>query len=134
MSVVSFLPVQIIACQVLLDPLEELLPTYLKSQATYMDYALHRVPAKMTWELQNKIDEIDQRSLIVLGYGLCGNGTRGLKAGVHTLLLPRVHDCIPMMMGSRQAFEQEHHSEVGTYYLCRGWLEAAEQPVDPSYS
>jgi hypothetical protein len=94
------LPVVVIACRVLQDVLERLLPEDLASQVTFMDYGLHRVPDKMTWTLQAAINGVEAPSLVVLGYGLCGNGLDGLRAGPHTLLAPRTDDCIAVPITS----------------------------------
>jgi hypothetical protein len=123
------LPVVIIACQVLQSMLEQLLPEDLAEQVTFMDYGLHRVPSKMTWTLQDAIDDIEEPSLVVLGYGLCGNGLNGIKAGRHTLLVPRTDDCIAMLLGSRQAYIREFEAVPGTYYLSKGWLESGSHPL-----
>jgi hypothetical protein len=94
-----------------------------------MDYGLHRVPAKMTGELQEMVNRIEEPSLVVLGYGLCGNGLKGLQAGVHTLLVPRVDDCIALLLGSYRAYMHEFQSVPGTYYLSKGWLESGSHPL-----
>jgi len=111
------------------DVLEHLLPQNLAQRITFMDYGLHRVPGKMTTTLQDVIDSIAEPSLVVLGYGLCGNGLRGLKAGVHTLLVPRADDCIAMLLGSYQAYLREFQAVPGTYYLTKGWLESGSNPL-----
>ena len=123
------LPVVVIACQVLQSMLEQLLPDDLANQVTFMDYGLHRVPSKMTWTLQDAMDSIDEPSLVVLGYGLCGNGLDGIKAGNHTLLVPRTDDCIAILLGSRQAYVREFEAVPGTYYLSKGWLESGSHPL-----
>lgn len=129
MSSSASLPVVVIACQVLQSMLERLLPEGLARQVTFMDYGLHRVPGKMTWTLQDAIDEIEEPSLVVLGYGLCGNGLNGIQAGKHTLLIPRTDDCIAILLGSRQAYMREFSSVPGTYYLSKGWLESGSHPL-----
>ena len=115
------LPV-VIACRVLQDVLERLLPEDLASQVTFMDYGLHRVPDKMTCTLQAALDGVQVPSLVVLGYGLCGNGLDGLRAGPHTLLAPRPDDCIATrsVLGSRRAYAREFQAVPGTYYLTKG--------------
>jgi hypothetical protein len=131
------LPVVVIACQVLQDMLERLLPGALASQVTFMDYGLHRVPQKMTGRLQQAIDvrepqsneAINAPSLVVLGYGLCGNGLKGLRAGKHTLLVPRTDDCIAILLGSYRAYMREFQAVPGTYYLTKGWLESGSNPL-----
>ena len=61
------MPVIIIACRVLQDMFEALIPEYLASEIRFMDYGLHRVPKKMTQTLQAELDQIKQPSLVVLG-------------------------------------------------------------------
>ncbi len=124
------LPVVIIACQVMQSMLADLLPDGLASEVTYMDYGLHRTPSKMTWTLQDQIDAVEQPSLIVLGYGLCGNGLNGIQARQHTLLVPRTDDCIAILLGSREAYLREFEAEPGTYYLSKGWLESGSNPLN----
>lgn len=119
----------IIACQVLRDMVERLLPEDLTDDVTFEDYGLHRVPHKMTQTLQEAIDDIGEPSLVVLGYGLCGNGLDGVKSGRHTLLIPRANDCITLLLGSRQAYMREFEAEPGTYYLSKGWLESGSHPL-----
>jgi len=129
MSPSEKLPVVIIACQVMQSMLEGLLPDGLARDVTYMDYGLHRVPNKMTWTLQDAIDAVEQPSLIVLGYGLCGNGLKGIQSGRHTLLIPRTDDCIAILLGSREAYLREFEAQPGTYYLSKGWLESGSYPL-----
>jgi hypothetical protein len=123
------LPVVVIACQVLQDLIVRLLPDNLAKQITFMDYGLHRVPSKMTWTVQEAIDDIQTPGLIVLGYGLCGNGLKGIKARRHTLLVPRTDDCIAILLGSREAYMREFEAYPGTYYLSKGWLESGSHPL-----
>jgi hypothetical protein len=123
------MPVVIIACKVLQSLLQELAPAEVAQNAVFMDYGLHRQPGKMTRELQEKIDGIEAPSLILLGYGLCGKGLAGIKSGRHTLKIPRVDDCIAVLLGSRQAYRREFNAVPGTYYLSKGWLESGSHPL-----
>ncbi len=109
--------------------LEQLLPEGLASRVIFADYGLHRVPSKMTWTLQDALDNIEEPSLVVLGYGLCGNGLDGIRAGKHTLLIPRADDCIAILLGSYQAYVREFAAVPGTYYLSKGWLESGSHPL-----
>lgn len=122
-------PVVIIACQIMQSMFQGLLPPELSQDVTYMDYGLHRHPQRMTWTLQDAIDSVQTPSLIVLGYGLCGNGLDGIKAGPHTLLVPRADDCIAILLGSRSAYMRQFEATPGTYYLSKGWLESGSHPL-----
>ncbi len=123
------LPVVVIACKVMESMFVGQLSEQLAQNITYMDYGLHRLPQRMTWTLQDAIDSVQTPSLIVLGYGLCGNGLNGIKAGPHTLLVPRADDCIAMLLGSRAAYMQQFEANPGTYYLSKGWLESGSHPL-----
>lgn len=123
------LPVVIIACKVMETLLAHLVPPGLAREIRYLDYGLHRVPAKLTWSVQEAIDAVEEPSLLVLGYGLCGNGLNGIQAGQHTLLIPRVDDCIAILLGSRRRYVEEFEREPGTYYLSKGWLESGSHPL-----
>lgn len=123
------LPVVVIACQVFESMLNRLLPPDLAEQLMYLDYGLHANPKKLTAALQDAIDQIEDPSLIVLGYGLCGNGLNGLQSRQHVILIPRADDCIAMFFGSYQSFRDDFDGNSGSYYLSKGWLESGSDPL-----
>ncbi len=122
-------PVVVIACKVLQDVLEQLLPGDLAPVRIFLDYGLHEVPDDLTSTVQSAVDRIDEPSLVLLGYGLCGNGLQGIRSGDHTLVIPRTDDCIALLLGSYQTYLQEFRSVPGTYYLTKGWLESGSDPL-----
>lgn len=122
-------PIVVLACKVFQDLLERYLPADFAAQVEYLDYGLHRVPQNLTLAIQEAIDQIQEPSLIVLGYGLCGNGLNGLRAGIHTLLVARADDCIAILLGSYRSYIEEFELEPGTYYLTKGWLESGSNPL-----
>lgn len=97
--------------------------------ATFLEYGYHRTPQLMAPALQEQIDRIAVPSTILIGYGLCGNGLVGVKARQHTLLVPRMDDCIAMLLGSYERYRQEFETEPGTYYVTKGWLESGSHPL-----
>ena len=131
-------PIVILACKVFQHWLEQLvrtfrlLPTDQAVPITFFDYGLHAVPKNLRQTIQQAIDNIEQPSLILLGYGLCGNGLDRINAGKHFLLIPRTDDCIAILLGSYQAYRREMDKEPGTYYLSKGWLEAGTNPLAES--
>ncbi len=122
------LPIVIIACRVLESLIEELLSDT-RLRTIYMDYGLHRVPQRMPTTLQAELDALPEPSLVLLGYGLCGNGVVGLQAGPHTLVIPRADDCIALLLGSYETYIEEFNAVPGTYYLTKGWLESGSHPL-----
>lgn len=122
-------PIVVVACKVFQSMLENLMPPDLAEQVTFMEYGLHRVPTKLTWAVQEAIDSIEEPSLVMIAYGLCGNGLKGIKSREHTLLIPRSDDCIAVLLGSYQKYIQEFDRTPGTYYLTKGWLESGSNPL-----
>jgi len=122
-------PVVIIACKVFQDLLERLVPDDVADQVTFLDYGLHSVPKVLNEAVQEQIDNLQEPSHILLGYGLCGNGLAGIRAGRHTLFIPRADDCIAILLGSYQAYVKEFGENPGTYYLTKGWLESGSDPL-----
>jgi len=127
-------PVIILDCQVFQHWLENILPALpgWDKNITFFDYGLHAVPKNLRLTIQDAINQIDQPSLILFGYGLCGNGLNNINAGKHFLLIPRTDDCIAVLLGSYQAYKREMDREPGTYYLSKGWLEAGTNPLEES--
>ncbi|MBN2145930.1 MAG: DUF1638 domain-containing protein [Anaerolineales bacterium] len=122
-------PIIVIACRVFQNWLENILPVDMVSEITFFDYALHQVPQNLRQTIQSAIDSIEQPSLIILGYGLCGNGLHEINSGKHTLLIPRTDDCIAIILGSYQSYRREFAKEPATYYLSKGWLEGGSTPL-----
>ena len=123
------LPVVILACKVFQNLIEQYIPAQVAREFIFLDYGLHRVPKNLRIGIQERIDAIQEPSLILLGYGLCGNGLDGIRAGIHTLVIPRTDDCIAILLGSYAAYRREFDESPGTYYLTKGWLESGSNPL-----
>ena len=91
----------------------------------YLTKGLHDNPPEMTRVLQEQIDATDpsRDEAIALGYGLCSRGTAGLVARQVPLILPRCHDCITLLLGSREAYDRHFREKPGSYYFTAGWIE-----------
>ncbi|MCL2099898.1 MAG: DUF1638 domain-containing protein [Oscillospiraceae bacterium] len=88
--------------------------------------ALHDTgEAFMSKTLQNTIDNADceDYDAVLLCYGLCNNGIVNLRAPV-PLVVPRAHDCITLLLGSKEKYADYFFADNGgTYYYSSGWLE-----------
>lgn len=92
-----------------------------------LEQGLHDIgEAKMSARLQEEIDAVDSGmyDAVLLAYGLCSNGIRGLHANV-PLVVPRAHDCITLLMGSKEKYREYFDHNPGTYYRSVGWVERA---------
>jgi uncharacterized protein YgbK (DUF1537 family) len=76
--------------------------------------ALHRNLSGFRLALQTQLDALPKSSRVVVGYGLCGNGVLGLHSGRHTLITPRVHDCIALLVVDPLVFGWGSQSEATT--------------------
>lgn len=97
----------------------------------FLEQSLHRTPQKMKDAIQDEIHKLEgwDGDLILLSYGLCSNGIVGVQAKGHPIVIPRVHDCITLFLGSRERYFHEHNQEPGTYYLTGGWIEEKKSPL-----
>lgn len=92
----------------------------------FLPKGLHDLGGKpMAAKVQEAADRTPEGvyQAILLGYGLCGNGLDGVIARHTRLVLPRAHDCIALLMGSRERFQAYFENNPGTYYRSTGWLE-----------
>ena len=97
----------------------------------FLSKGLHEIGcALMREKLQDEINWTVARDFdaILLGYGLCGFGTVGLKAREVPLVIPRAHDCISILLGSRLKHEAQLEEHPGTYFRSSGWLERRQNP------
>lgn len=65
---------------------------------------------------------------ILLGYGLCSNGVAGLSSEKYPLIIPRGHDCITLLLGSKERYSEIFAQESGTYWFSPGWIENSDMP------
>ncbi len=95
----------------------------------FLPKGLHDIgQAGMLERVQKAIDRVDasRYEAILLGYGLCNNGIRGLTTRAIPVVIPRAHDCIALFMGSRHRYGEYFHAHPGVYFLTSGWLERGQ--------
>ncbi len=98
----------------------------------FLPGGLHEDPKALRERLQAIIDETDAPQLwdrVVIGYGICGRGTVGLRARRVPLYIPRVHDCIALFLGGDAAYRRQFKRCPGTYYISAGWFEEKTEPL-----
>jgi len=59
---------------------------------------------------------------VVLVYGLCGRALVGLGPKRCPLVVPRVHDCIGLLLGGHARHAACLQAEPGTYWYSPGWI------------
>lgn len=80
---------------------------------------------EMSKTLQGEIDQVpkDKYEAILLGYGLCSNGIRGLTTEEIPLVVPKAHDCITLLLGSKERYRDYFDKHPGTFFRSTGWIE-----------
>jgi len=91
---------------------------------------LHDTPGTLRELLQAEIDAAADADppydAVVLAYGLCGGAAAGIVAGGVPLVVPRAHDCITLLLGSRDRYESEFTAHPGTYWYAPDYIERSE--------
>jgi hypothetical protein len=118
---------KLIACEVLFRELcDACAHSPRQVDVEFLPKGLHDLGGeRMAAKVQESVDRTPAGvyDAILLGYGLCGNGLAGLTARHTRLVLPRAHDCIGLLMGSRDRYQAYFEANPGTYYRSTGWLE-----------
>ena len=91
----------------------------------FLQKGLHDIgQEEMSKTLQAEINQVpkDKFEAILLGYALCGNGIKGLTTEETTLVVPRAHDCITLLLGSKEKYSNYMAQHPGTYFRSTGWI------------
>ena len=95
----------------------------------FLSQGYHDNPEIGIQRIQDRIDDTapDQYDAVLIGYGLCNNMLKGLRADATRLIVPRAHDCITFFLGSKNRYDEFFSAYPGTYYYTAGWLEYRER-------
>jgi hypothetical protein len=109
---------------------------------SFFEYGLHNKVGALKEVLQDEINRIDSGddlhtsyppydipfAGILIGYGLCSNAVEGLSSKHYPLVIPRAHDCITLLLGSKERYDALFKETPGTYWLSPGWVESEKIP------
>ena len=123
----------VIACAVLAVDMKHAARTLgIEIETKFLEAGLHNNPSLLQSKLQKAIDDISARGdahRIIIGYGVCGRGTIGVRSHSAALVIPKVHDCIALFLGGDRAYKDQFRKYPGTYYLSAGWCEENAEPM-----
>lgn len=109
----------------------------------YLEQGLHDRPEILRDQIQARVNQIDAGPIvnhgyssakrddpdaIVLAYGLCSNALCGIRSTRHRIIAPRAHDCITLILGSRERYQRYFDDHPGTYWFSPGWIEQTPMP------
>jgi hypothetical protein len=99
------------------------------ADVTLLPQGLHDNSDTCRTRLQERINAVDAQRFdaVLLGYGLCNNSLMGLVSGPVPLVVPRAHDCITLLLGSKERYAALFAERPGTYWFSSGWIESHER-------
>ena len=114
----------VVSCETLRDEIADSMErTGRRYPVRWLDSGLHNVPSRLHTELQEVLAGIEPGSVdrVIFFFGNCGNAVQGLATGPYELVMPRLDDCLTLLLGSqrrRTALNDELHA----IYLTEGWM------------
>lgn len=111
-----------IACRTLEDEINAVVKTLPGCcPIRWIESGLHNYPSRLRERIQREIDIIDEVENILLLFGYCGKSIEGLRAPRCRLVVPKVDDCISLLLGGDQV-RLDLGCQFKCYYLTGGWL------------
>ena len=119
-----------IACNTLRTEIEHVAAAHgVERRTVWLESKLHNVPANLKEKLQKSLDDVEDADRVLLGFGNCGNVVQGLVAGDFEIVIPRLDDCISLVMGSQMRREQ-YSRDNRAMYLTDGWMDTGHNLID----
>lgn len=111
----------VITCRTVEEELTEALRrTGSDAEVIWLESGLHNVKRQLHDRMQEELDRIEA-DRVLLAMGTCGNAYQGVKTGKYETILPRVDDCITLLLGSVSRRIQISR-ELAAYFFSEGWL------------
>ena len=114
----------LIACSMIEDEINNVFDRFgcRDIEIRWQERGYHNDPEKLNCVIQDEIDsaEAEGADLIMLAYGLCGNGAVGWHTDHAVLAIPRFDDCCNIMLCTGKRMKR-NLLEVGNMYLTKGW-------------
>ena len=125
----------VLGCSIFKNEVEFLMPRITSKLDFYwLPQRLHKKPLELRRLIQEQIDDLERESkpydAIVLLYGLCSKGSMGISSKKYRLVIPRVQDCIGMLLGSNERYAEHFKKKPGTYWYTKGWIETGFDASD----
>lgn len=126
---------KLISCSVFKNFVEKFISdNMLPIDAEFISMGMHLNPEKLNKELQEEIDRTRKEyQAVLLLYGLCGNSILGLTAREIPIIIPRVHDCCTLFLGSRKKFVENFEGKQSSEWYSSDYLDELKKQKDAGY-
>lgn len=81
----------------------------------------HDVPHRLSACIQEKLDQMADVDRVLMAFGTCGGAMVGLRSGKAEMIIPRVDDCLSLLMGSMERRYASTGNGFGVF-LTESWL------------
>lgn len=101
-----------------------------------LEQGLHNEPDRLRDEVRaavHRAEDMPAVEAVALLYGLCSRGTEGIASRRVPLVVPRAHDCITLLLGSKEHYAEYVAAHPGTYWYSPGWIATDTQPGRDRY-
>ncbi len=91
---------------------------------TFLPQSLHNEPATLNVALRQTVAAIEadtQAEVIVLVYGVCSRGIERIPLRRCRMIVPRAHDCITLLLGSKERYRHYQKTNPAIYWYSPGW-------------
>lgn len=128
-------PYKLIGCESLREETERVLADIGGDEVgcEWLPMGLHERPDRLHAELADRVAASGGScDAVLLLFGLCSRATAELEAPAGTrLVIPRVHDCVALLLGSAGRYRDSQAAEPGTLWLGRAFLRSdGGEPFD----
>ena len=114
----------LIACSMIEDEINAVFDRFEcgNIEIKWQERGYHNDPEKLNCVIQDAISaaEDEGAEVIMLAYGLCGNGAVGWHTDRAVLAMPRFDDCCNIMLCTEKR-TRRNLLEAGNMYLTKGW-------------
>ena len=95
------LKIAILACKTLRHEIEKACEKHnIDYPIHWIESGLHNYPEKLHKYIQDELDNMQDYDRVILTFGLCGNSLVGVESKNLELIMPKVDDCISLLLGS----------------------------------
>ena len=113
----------ILACKTLKHEIEKACEKHnIDYPIHWIESGLHNYPEKLHKYIQDELDNMQDYDRVILTFGLCGNSLVGVESKNLELIMPKVDDCISLLLGSVDE-RRKYGGKNGMYFLTKGWIE-----------